>query len=267
MRKDLIGTAVLLLASVAGFAGFAAAQDARPKYDLGQPYIGGPLPAGEALAPPAPADGSARALRDLADNAAYLALAGGARWELAARDADLGPGWFTKAFSCAAGRVVSDSDTPRLAQLLRRAGTDFGMSTSAVKDRYMRARPFMVNGASSCTPQDEQGLRGNGSYPSGHAAIGYGTGLVLAAVFPERASALVARGRAYGTSRAVCNVHWTSDVEEGQAIAAATFARLMADAAFRADLDAAKLEAESLASVGTENFDCPAETAALAEVR
>jgi acid phosphatase (class A) len=264
MRKELIATAALLLASSAGFA---AAEDARPKYDLGQPYIGGPLPAGETLAPPAPADGSARALRDLADNAAYLALAGGARWELAARDADLGPGWFTRAFSCAAGRVISDSDTPRLAQLLRRAGTDFGTATSGVKERYMRARPFTVNGAASCTPQDEEGLRTNGSYPSGHAAIGYGTGLVLAAVFPERASALVARGRAYGTSRAVCNVHWTSDVEEGQAIASATFARLMADAAFRADLDAAKREAEGLASVDVGNFACASEAAALAEVR
>lgn len=271
MRKSIVGAGALLLVSVAACTGLAppqlAAQDARPKYDLGQPYIGGPLPAGETLSPPAPAGGSARALRDEADSRAYLTMAGGARWELAARDADLGPGWFTNAFSCAAGRQIDDIDTPRLTQLLRRAASDFGASTSGVKALYMRTRPFMVNDAPSCTPQDEAGLRGNGSYPSGHAAIGYGTGLVLAAVFPKRATQLVARGRAFGTSRAVCNVHWTSDVEEGQVIASATFARLMADPAFRADLDAARAELDTLAIAVNDAKSCAAESAALAETR
>ena len=269
MRKQDLWIAASLMLPVMACSAVqqpqASAEEAPVKYDLGQPYIGGPLPQGELLAPAAPAEGSARAMRDAADSTAYLALAGSARWELAASDADLGPGWFTRAFSCAAGRVISDSDTPRLAQLLRRAGTDFGMSTSGVKKLYMRERPFMVNGAPSCTPLDEADLRGNGSYPSGHSAIGYGTGLVLASVFPDRATQLVARGRAYGTSRAVCNVHWTSDVEEGRVIASATFARLMADPSFRADLDAAKVEAESLASAVPVEADCATEVSALAE--
>ena len=38
--------------------------------------------------------------------------------------------------------------------------------------RYQRARPFVENGAPTCTPEDEADLRGNGSYPSGHTAIG-----------------------------------------------------------------------------------------------
>jgi acid phosphatase (class A) len=104
-------------------------------------------------------------------------------------------------------------------------------------------------------------LRKDGSYPSGHSAIGYGWGLILAELFPDRASRLVARGRAFGDSRRVCNVHWLSDVEEGRIAAAATVARLHADAYFRKDLDAARAE---LAGAKPVTRDCAAEAAALA---
>ena len=127
-----------------------------------------------------------------------------------------------------------------------RAGTDFGMSTSAVKNVFKRERPFMLNGEASCTPQDEAALRGNGSYPSGHSAIGYGTALVLASLFPQRAAEIAKRGRGYANSRWVCNVHWYSDTVESQAFAGATFARLQSNADFQADLAAARAEAAGL---------------------
>ena len=140
--------------------------------------------------------------------------------------------------------AISDSATPAIAHLLRRATADFGDSTSGVKKLYMRARPFTVNNAPTCTPEAEAALRTNGSYPSGHSAIGYGDALVLAAVFPARAAAIMKRGIDHGDSRRVCNVHWLSDVEAGRTVAAATFARLQSDAAFRADLLKAQEEAK-----------------------
>ena len=119
----------------------------------------------------------------------------------------------------------------------------------------------MVDGQPSCTPEQEPLLRRDGSYPSGHSAIGYGWGLILAELLPDRAAQLVARGRAYGDSRRICHVHWLSDVEEGRIVGAATVARLHGDPRFRQDLEAARIE---LARVHVPPTGCDAEAAALA---
>ena len=67
-------------------------------------------------------------------------------------------------------------------------------------------------------------------------------------------------------SRVVCNVHWQSDVTEGSFIAAGIVAQLHADAAFRADLEAAKLEFPRVRAKGLKpQRDCAAEAAAMAE--
>nr|WP_255441193.1 hypothetical protein [Synechococcus sp. HK01-R] len=62
----------------------------------------------------------------------------------------------------------------------------------------------MVNGQPICTPEDEPALRSDGSYPSGHTAVGWGWGLILSTIAPDRSDELIARGRAYGESRSVC---------------------------------------------------------------
>ena len=85
-------------------------------------------------------------------------------------------------------------------------------------------------------------LETDGSYPSGHSAIGWGWALTLSQLAPERAEALLARGRAYAQSRMVCNVHWLSDTEAGMAVGAAAFARLQNDALFQATMAAARQE-------------------------
>ncbi|MCB2066714.1 MAG: phosphatase PAP2 family protein [Erythrobacter sp.] len=247
MKRAIFAVGLLLAACTTALAtppqeAAAPAAPQRAQFDLGRPYLGGPLPGGLQLVLPPPAPDSARMLRDLEVNEAAMAGQGGPRWQLAARDAFLGPGWVGNAFSCSAGVTISDATTPVLANLLRRTATDFAMSAGAVKDHYNRQRPFAANGTPSCTPDDEAGLAHNGSYPSGHSAMGFGTGLVLAAVLPDHAAALVRRGRQFGESRALCNVHWQSDVEAGQLVASATFARLQSDGAYRADVEAARAE-------------------------
>jgi acid phosphatase (class A) len=122
----------------------------------------------------------------------------------------------------------------------------------------------MVNGEPICTPEDEEALRGNGSYPSGHAAIGWGWALILTELAPERGTELLARGRAFAESRMFCNVHWWSDVVEGQRMGAAAVARLHADPVFRAQLDQARGEVDALLASGEPPArDCAAEAAAL----
>ena len=61
----------------------------------------------------------------------------------------------------------------------------------------------------------------------------------------------------------MCNVHWLSDTEAGEAIAAATFARLQSNETFRADWAAARAELAAVQPVPVDTEKCAAEGAAL----
>ena len=80
------------------------------------------------------------------------------------------------------------------------------------------------------------------SYPSGHASRGWMIALVLSDMVPEKANALLARGRDYGDSRVVCAEHFPSDVEAGRMVGAAVYAAARADPQFASDFAAAKSE-------------------------
>lgn len=223
------------------------------------------MPSSAALVPPPPAPGSAAQARDDEANRQALAMHGSGRWALATQDAVLTFPQVAETFSCAMNASISEARTPKLMSLLRRTLTDAGRSTSEAKKKYQRARPFMVNGKPLCTPQREDALRADGSYPSGHSAIGYAFGLVLSEIAPEHADVLIARGRQFGQSRLVCNVHWASDVAEGQMMGAAVVARLHSKPEFRADVDAARAELAALRAETTAPArDCKLEREALA---
>lgn len=235
-----------------------------PANPLGPPYLApADLPDSLLLVPPPPAPGSAVLLRDEEASRAGLALHGGSRWNIATADADLTSPRATGAMSCAAGFEISPDATPAIDRLLRHMLPDLGLASRPSKMKYGRPRPFMVNGAPSCTPEAEVYLRKDGAYPSGHSTIGYGWGMVMAEIVPERAAQLVARGRAFGDSRRICNVHWLSDVEEGRLIAPAVVARLRSNPAFVADLEAARAEVAT-ARKTLPTRDCAAEATALA---
>jgi acid phosphatase (class A) len=123
----------------------------------------------------------------------------------------------------------------------------------------------MLNNQPTCTPDEEEMLRQDGSYPSGHTAIGWGWGLILSQLDPDNGEALVARGRSFGESRNVCNVHWYSDVVAGRMVAAAAVAKLQTNAEFRAAMTAAAADIASARGQGlAPKRDCEAEAAALA---
>ena len=222
------------------------------------------LPDSLALIPPPPAEGSAALALDEEVSRRSLALRGTPRWDLAAKDAELMFPEAAGTFSCALGIPITESNTSHIYMLLRRTLADAGLSTYTAKNHYQRQRPFMVNNAPICTPDEEELLRKDGSYPSGHTAIGWAWALILTEIAPDRADAILARGRAFGESRVVCNVHWHSDVIQGRFMGAAAVARLHADPAFRAELEAAKNEVAAARTKGlVPSHDCTAETNAL----
>lgn len=217
-----------------------------------------------ALIPAPPVAGSAAFALDEDVARQTFALRGTARFALALSDFDLRFPHAADTFSCALNTPVTKQDTPRLYMLLRWTLTDVGFSTYAAKNHYNRQRPFVLNKETICAPERKADLEKDGSYPSGHTAIGWAWALILTEISPEQTDAILARGKAFGESRNICNHHWYSDVDWGRFMGAATVARLHANPAFRADMEAARAELAHVRNKGLKpTSDCSAEAAAM----
>ena len=194
-----------------------------------------------AILPAPPAPGSAADKDDRDTFTATRRLEGTPRWRLATSDADRRPVSVLRDFSCAMGATIDPSRAPALMTMLDRSYRDVGKSISRVKTLYHRARPLAGNEAPVCEPRSKH-LETSYSFPSGHATQGWATALLLADLVPDRASAIMDRGRVYGESRVVCGAHWASDVAASRLAGAALFKALQSASDFRSDLDRARQE-------------------------
>lgn len=203
-----------------------------------------------ALLPAPPAPGSAAMADDEAAYRALTALQNTPCGALARQDANLDFPAAASTFSCALGVNISERATPNLYTLLYRSMTDAGRFSSKAKKYYQRTRPFVYFNEQTCLPQDDHFLRGNGSYPSGHTIVGWNWALELTQLAPERANALLQRGRAFGQSRAICGAHWKTDVESGRLLGAVAFAKLQDNAEYRRQLALARAEVAQARAAG-----------------
>lgn len=162
---------------------------------------------------------------------------------MAVDDAALGKNWVNDVFGEAFGYEITPANTPELCRLLENMRQDAGdLSTRHAKNHYMRTRPFVYWNEPTATPDHEPFLRTNGSYPSGHTAIGWATALVLAEINPEAATEILKRGFEFGQSRVIVGAHYQSDVDMGRITAAGVVATLHANDNFNRQLKKAKKE-------------------------
>lgn len=194
--------------------------------------------------PPAPNKGDAR---DEADRRIFRetrALEGSARWHMASDDAELGPANLLRHFSCSLDIELTVQQAPRLVAMLQKATRDGAQAMLKAKDHYKRARPYFVDEGAICRPRNELGT--SFDYPSGHTTAGWTWGMGLAQVAPERATAVLERGRSIGDSRVICGVHNASAVEAARLLTSATMALVMITPEYQADLAAARTELAAL---------------------
>jgi acid phosphatase (class A) len=168
------------------------------------------------------------------------------RWKLAEADAQM-----TYArFSVVSGIDFDPAKLPIVVNLLNRMERDVLDTAFAAKVNFNRPRPFQrftvahACGADS-PPKPEAHPNGGfsaSSYPSGHSAFGWGTALTLAEIAPDRAQAILARGREFDESRVVCADHFPSDVAAGEIVATAVVERLHTVPEFTRDLACAQQE-------------------------
>lgn len=207
---------------------------------------------GKAILPPPAAPDSAQGRAERAMYDETRALEGTPRWKAAIEDNEIWQGGALKRFSCALGKELSEARTPTAWRILHRIELDVRDVGTPPKDHYGRTRPAVGNDKPICIARAEW-MKTNASYPSGHAMVGWTWGLLLTELAPERADRLLVAGREMGESRALCGVHYMSDIEAGRTLASGMVARLHAEPAFNADMAKARREiAAAPAAAGCE---------------
>ena len=164
-----------------------------------------------------------------------------ARAEMAYKDAlwtyDALLGQFASAF----GLVVSKEGTPQIWKLMETSLRTIDQIRVAPKAYFHRIRPFEYFKESTSTGEDDI-LRGEGSYPSGHTIRSWLTALLLSEINPASANAVFKRAWQYGESRVVAGAHWQSDVDASRLAASIGYSRLQTSPAFRAQMSLAQEE-------------------------
>ncbi len=164
------------------------------------------------------------------------------RGEKARLDAEYSIRRMAVIFSPVMGVEISETNTPQLWKLLTDANKTADYGCKIAKNKYMRRRPYMFFDEPTLVPEDEEELRHNGSYPSGHTTLGWTTALILCEINPQAENAILKEGFEYGQSRVIAGYHWQSDVDAARLVAAAAFARLHTSKAYLKQLKKAQKE-------------------------
>lgn len=164
------------------------------------------------------------------------------RLDMAVADAE----WFdhTKVYlrwKDAFGLELSPTETPEIWKLLEASLATTDPMNHETKDFYLRQRPFERFGDDMPTDEEEK-VRGRGSYLSGHCMCGWVISLVLAQVAPERANQLFIRGLEYGDSRVIVGAHWQSDIDASYTAGSIGFCALQGCEEFVAQMKKAQQE-------------------------
>lgn len=171
-----------------------------------------------------------------------------ARLAIAVRDADWSINCICREFSEPFGMTISKEATPAIYWMLYVGLISTDMVGKLPKDYYHRTRPYVYYNEPTIYPLDEEELRNNGSYPSGHTIEGWSAALLLTELNPDRADTILARGYMYGQSRVIAGYHWQSDVDAGRLAASAAVARLHADKRFQRLIKKARREYRRLSA-------------------
>lgn len=169
-----------------------------------------------------------------------------ARAALAVAQAVTEPADMAKLFSGPFGMEISAKKTPAIMHVLERGVKTLNLTSRKPKNHFMRKRPYARFNEPTLVPSDEEELRTNGSYPSGHTIRGYSMALLLIQINPGAQDALLKYAYEWGQSRVIAGFHWQSDVDASKMVVAGAFARLQVSAEFQADMKKAQEEFKKL---------------------
>jgi acid phosphatase (class A) len=188
------------------------------------------------ILPPPPMAGSAAAKAEVAELHAIAASSTAAALDAARRDdADEKPDLFNAALGF--DITALPATNKMLNDVLKEEDTD----SKAAKAYFHRDRPWIIDSSIKTCVMVKPGPAAN-SYPSGHTSLAFSMAVVLAAVMPDKAQVILARASEFGEHRLVCGVHFRSDIVAGQQFGTALALRLMDNATFKTEMEAARAE-------------------------
>ena len=164
------------------------------------------------------------------------------RASIAARDAIWNLDTLAAIFSAPFGMSIDKETTPEIYNAFVNGVSTIELIRIRPKAHFMRKRPFDRFQEHMYTTFEEDELRGEGSYPSGHTIRGWSAALVLAEINPEAANELYSRGWEYGVSRVIVGAHWQSDVDASRPAASIGYSLLQTSPAYREQMDKAREE-------------------------
>lgn len=200
------------------------------------------------LVPPPPKDGSDTQKRELAEVRRLIKTRtperlAQAKWDNEHED--------PSAFAAVIGPGFDLSKLPATAKLLEAIQSEQAVANGRAKFFFNRSNPVVAAAAAdypnwTCdTNPRNPADRPMRSYPSGHVTMGYTFAVVLSALIPEKAQAILARAADYGYSREICGDHYHTDIEASQAFGTAIGVLLLNNAALKPQLKAARAELQA----------------------
>ena len=151
------------------------------------------------------------------------------------------------------GLEINETSTPEIYKLLVTSLATTDPMRKETKAFYHRQRPFeRFNDAMPSHEEDE--LRGEGSYPSGHSLRGWTISLLLAQIAPSHANEIFKRGWDYCNSRVIVGAHWQSDVDASRTAASVGFCALQGSESFIAQMKKAQQEYNEKSGVGINSI-------------
>ena len=153
-----------------------------------------------------------------------------------------------KMFSEPFGMEISAQKTPAIMNVIERGIATLRQVGRVPKKHYMRRRPFDRFNEPTLVPKDEETLRKNGSYPSGHTILAWSMAMMLVEINPAAQDALLKYAYEWGQSRVIAGFHWQSDVDASKVLVSAAFASLHNDETFLADMKKARAEFKKLSA-------------------
>lgn len=242
IRKTL-SIIVLMLCVV-----FSNAQEYEPYFTLDE------MPDAGVFLPPPPDFESVAFVDDFMQWQWGLSVRPSDRGQMASQDSRYGIERMAEIYGGVLGVSISQEETPAIWRLMSRAGITSRLSITKAKKKYMRIRPFVkMNEHTFGAYDDEEELRYNGSYPSGHTSFAWSVALALSEMAPEYQDSILHRGYQYGESRVIVGAHWQSDVDAAFLAMAAAVARLHTSDEFLQDMKDAQREYHTIKRLDMTN--------------
>lgn len=145
-------------------------------------------------------------------------------------------------FSVPFGLEISQEKTPEIYKAFTQGVGTIELVRIIPKAYYNRKRPYVMYNEHMLTTWEEDELRNEGSYPSGHTIRGWAAALVLAEINPAATAELFARAWRYGENRVITGAHWQSDVDVSRPAASIGYVQLQSSPAYREQMDRARAE-------------------------